>query len=109
MMDPEVKQAWIAALRSGKYKQARYKLKARNGAMCCLGVLADLQGKEWVWDATDQEYVDFDGTSDVREIQKAGVKPVAARQLAEMNDGAPGIGGKRYSFPEIADWIEKNL
>jgi hypothetical protein len=29
-MDPEIKAKWIAALRSGKYKQGRNKLRSDN-------------------------------------------------------------------------------
>jgi hypothetical protein len=34
---------WIAALRSGKYKQGR-QLLCKNEHFCCLGVLADISG-----------------------------------------------------------------
>ena len=34
---------WIAALRSGKYKQGR-QLLCNEGRFCCLGVLADISG-----------------------------------------------------------------
>jgi hypothetical protein len=44
-MNPEIKARWVAALRSGEYKQAREKLR-HNGAHCCLGVLCDLFAKE---------------------------------------------------------------
>lgn len=42
-MDPELKQRWVAALRSEGYKQAKNALRSREGeAFCCLGVLCDL-------------------------------------------------------------------
>lgn len=46
-MNPVVKEKWLAALRSGEYKQGRYRLaKRRLGAeeweYCCLGVLCEL-------------------------------------------------------------------
>lgn len=40
-MDPEVKQLWVAALRSGEYPQGKSKLRSSKG-YCCLGVLCDL-------------------------------------------------------------------
>lgn len=50
-LDPELKAKWLAALRSGEYKQGRYCLSTDNG-FCCLGVLCDIVkddvGYEWV-------------------------------------------------------------
>lgn len=45
VMNPEIKQKWITALRSGDYKQGKYRLKQEaNGETChcCLGVLAEM-------------------------------------------------------------------
>lgn len=48
-MDPEVKAAWTAALRSGDYKQCREQLhEADSDQYCCLGVLCDLAVKAGV-------------------------------------------------------------
>ena len=44
-MNPEVKQKWIDALRSGKYEQGSEKLRSVTG-YCCLGVLCDLYAQE---------------------------------------------------------------
>jgi hypothetical protein len=44
-MNPEIKQKWIAALRSGEYKQGKGGLRNTEG-YCCLGVLCDLHAKE---------------------------------------------------------------
>lgn len=43
-MNPEVKAQWVAALRSGQYRQAKESLR-KNGNHCCLGVLCDLFAK----------------------------------------------------------------
>lgn len=41
----EHRRLWVEALRSGKYKQARRRLKnPRTGAMCCLGVACEISG-----------------------------------------------------------------
>lgn len=45
MMNDEIKKKWIAALRSGEYKQGNSVLK-REDDFCCLGVLCDLHRKE---------------------------------------------------------------
>jgi hypothetical protein len=38
ILDPNIKAAWIAALRSGKYIQGKEALE-KDGCNCCLGVL----------------------------------------------------------------------
>lgn len=49
-MNHEIKQAWLDALRSGKYKQGKERLCRINDEQekeyCCLGVLCDLAVKE---------------------------------------------------------------
>lgn len=40
-MKKEIADMWISALKSGEYKQGKYKLRKGN-AFCCLGVLCDL-------------------------------------------------------------------
>lgn len=53
-MNKEIKGKWIAALKSGKYKQAIGGLKSDNG-YCCLGVLCDIVNPEG-WARDDLEY-----------------------------------------------------
>ncbi len=48
---------WVAGLRSGKYQQAKSKLKNTHGdgiAMCCLGVACDISGRG-AWE--DEDYL----------------------------------------------------
>ena len=40
-MNKEVKDKWVAALKSGKYKQGRGQLNGESG-YCCLGVLTEV-------------------------------------------------------------------
>jgi hypothetical protein len=40
-MKPEIKEQWVAALRSGEFKQGRGSLR-KGDLFCCLGVLTDL-------------------------------------------------------------------
>lgn len=54
-MYKDIKDKWIAALRSGKYKQGRIRLRQRNVVSglethCCLGVLCDITAPE-LWQA----------------------------------------------------------
>jgi hypothetical protein len=67
-MNPEIKQKWVDALRSGEYQQGRNSLRNGNG-FCCLGVLCDLYSKEnnksWTrYDADQEVYVPFDELRD---------------------------------------------
>lgn len=54
-MNPQVKVKWLQALRSGDYRQGKYRLKGEGGSFCCLGVLCDVYSKDdegkgqWEW------------------------------------------------------------
>lgn len=58
-MNPQVKVKWLHALRSGEYRQGRYRLKGEGGGFCCLGVLCDVYSKDdegkgrWEWKPKD--------------------------------------------------------
>lgn len=43
-MKPDVKAQWVAALRSGEYKQGQHYLRF-NDSFCCLGVLCNLHAQ----------------------------------------------------------------
>lgn len=47
-MNQEIKAKWVAALRSGEYKQGKTYLQNRDNTFCCLGVLCDLARKAGV-------------------------------------------------------------
>lgn len=47
-MNPEIKQRWIAALKSGEYVQGFNHLKNNDGSFCCLGVLCELARQDGV-------------------------------------------------------------
>ena len=108
-MDQEIKIKWVEALKSGKYKQGRGQLRSLNNEFCCLGVLADITECNWETEEdggycyktknpdsglfeTHSCYVPFDFLS--FKVQK---------ELTDLNDYHAS------SFPEVADWIEKNL
>lgn len=112
-MKKEVKKKWVAALRSGKYKQAKGALRSRNG-YCCLGVLCDLYLKEkkekWVRVESQNYYKIGEDESAVlpREVMKwaglTSVNPEAGPyHLAHWNDDG------HVAFPEIADIISAKL
>lgn len=110
-MNRALKEKWLKALRSGKYKQGTRLLRYGDDGdkFCCLGVLCDIQGRRWRQNkkpfagysiVTEGEF-DATGTKDTRLLQDVGGHFYAV-ELMDMNDG-----GK--SFDQIADWIEENL
>ena len=102
-MKTDIKKRWLKALRSGKYRQTRGKLKSRNGSFCCLGVLCDIQDAQWEWDGI--MYGVLGNVALPPEKFCAGIQSLG--ELSELNDGTSGH--KKHSFSQIADYIEKNL
>lgn len=96
-MDAELKAKWIAALRSGEFKQTRGYLKDDAG-YCCLGVLCKVQGADFSkLVLKDISLRGFDGGTTLED----------RRRLADMNDGRDGHS--EHSFAQIADFIETKL
>jgi len=58
-MKKEIADRWVAALRSGKYKQGQYHLNDGNGNYCCLGVLCELAKEDGI--VTSSKFKLFDG------------------------------------------------
>jgi hypothetical protein len=105
MMKPDLKEKWLAALRSGDYRQAKTALRTDENEFCCLGVLCDVfDQKQWSrdeesfgdWSFRTPEAYDY---PDAWTHRATGLISEQGRYLAEMNDA-----GK--SFADIADWIE---
>jgi hypothetical protein len=106
-MNKELKAKWVAALRSGEFKQCRQQLvDPVTGGMCCLGVLRhvmspgsyeSLNGQGKMLAESVAHGLGFRMTDSDR--ANAGF---VITELSEQNDG-----GK--SFAEIADFIEANL
>lgn len=124
-LKPEVKEKWVAALRSGEYKQGRGCLHNKNNAFCCLGVLSDISGlgrwtpldevsgnfrsyetakhkssgfllpEVWEWAVVDSRK----GTATRHSLWVGGSK---RENIASLND-------RGKSFAEIADLIEEHL
>jgi hypothetical protein len=107
----EIAARWVAALRSGEYKQTRGKLR-RTDSFCCLGVLCDVYRKDvggsWV-DREAHAYfaaTDFDASPFCAPLSVerwAGLTDADTSKYADtMNDE------NRESFAEIADAIERD-
>lgn len=90
-MDKKIKDKWIKALRSGRYKQIQGRLHD-NGAYCCLGVLCRVQ---------KIPLAKFDGLSIPDEKHQAGLSAKFINTLVRMNDN------KLKSFEQIANHIER--
>ena len=117
-LDPEKKAKWLKALRSGRYTQGRAKLRKKVSKgkyeYCCLGVYANVCGVDWKpifnyfgeqieaytvdleykgsWTVPDGQYIPFEMIP--LQIQ---------RVLSSKNDTY------KWSFKQIADWIEEKL
>lgn len=118
MMNPEIKANWLAALRSGKYRQGTHRLrtkciKSNEESFCCLGVLVDIAWpNEWkyicntyglkdIWSNTDEFF--FEASLSPTKLNEAKLTKEQQSELVALNDI------RRASFAEIADYIEKNL
>lgn len=117
-MNKEIKQQWLAALRSGEYEQGQEQLRSMDDKFCCLGVLCDLHAKATGNTWTEQEedynfsYEDFPEVlpSVVQEWAGLPANTGAAlyateagfRELTALNDGG-------YTFEQLATLIEKQL
>lgn len=105
-MDPEIKAKWVAALRSGKYKQGRGRLRSGD-EFCCLGVLCDIVYPQG-W--TLSVFTDTTGSTDLyyltpNVLRQVGMQEKFMMLLGQMNDGQ--TFGTPSTFNEIADVIEK--
>ena len=110
-MNPELKTKWIEALRSGKYKQGKSRLKNADETMCCLGVLCDLMNGEWAKTKVNGNpaFTYYYGTEAIGDTLSLGIAREVGLEckdrvkVAQMNDN------ENKTFAEIADWIQENL
>jgi hypothetical protein len=133
-MNPEIRAQWIAALRSGEYKQARGMLTERTedgDKHCCLGVLCQLAveagvvGEAKVTPSTPWQ-LSYEGSTSLlpRSVAEwAGLDAVVGAivvvdgervSLPQLNDGNREIrhllvNVEPFTFEQIADVIEANL
>lgn len=105
-MEKEIKDKWVKALRSGEYKQGSGQLFCNvNNSYCCLGVLCKItevpmhEDRYFTFD-DGQHYYATISTSFQKSV---GLSYEQTDELIIMNDS------KKYSFHEIANYIEENL
>lgn len=123
-MNPEVKEKWLAALRSGNYAQGKGVLREGDG-FCCLGVLCDVAINEgvlspWTQNSITRSWKCGDDNSD----EGYAITPRAVQTWARIDetgtfredhtDENPGCltmlnDFAGYNFAQIADVIEEYL
>lgn len=126
-MDPEWKAKWVAALRSGEYRQGKMQLTKvhPDGSMdcCCLGVLCEITGTPSITTGLGNRQYGYGGMDTLQEMFlpfetaiKVGINPDTMPNtpcgfLANRNDGKMDTSGTtiKWDFNAIADWIEANL
>jgi hypothetical protein len=115
-MNPVIKQAWIAALLSGDYRQVRGMLADIEGGRCALGVLADLGVEAEQVERTVGTVKDTDGKLVTAYLYNghefalpevvlywAGLTYQEVNRIGRLND----VVG--MTLPAIAAWIEARL
>ena len=116
-MDKKIAKKWVAALRSGDYKQAKGQLRTSDNSFCCLGVLCNLH-------AEDHPKIAREQTDPIRYISQKDILPDAVCSWSGMESKAGyayniKIGTREYTtlaeandagatFEQIANWIEKH-
>lgn len=103
-MNAELKTKWLEALRSGKYKQGRGRLR-QGDEFCCLGVLCDISGLgEWIGEVETKGY-------SFKEDIRYGTLPrhMVPELSCKTSNSLTGMNDSGKSFAEIADYIEENL
>lgn len=110
-MNPEIKEKWLAALKSGQYKRGEGFLRQKaltdetQTLYCCLGVLCDLHQQitdEGRWEELGEGEVPFykiHGTSSCSDT----VLPFPVTKWAEIN----GVSGNFVPDDEDREKLEK--
>jgi hypothetical protein len=113
-MNPQIKQKWVSALRSGEYQQTKGRLR-KEDKFCCLGVLCDLYGKE--------NNVEWEPSTHYKNAyvfqDMATILPLSVMKWVGVGEGNPLVNDGDSSlaelndngttFNEIANLIEEQL
>jgi hypothetical protein len=109
-MKADVKEKWIAALRSGKYRQDLAFLHPFPDGFCCLGVLCDVVNNGRWRAVGNDEFFSYRGPQNYESscvvpcdlADELELTSAQQQKLSRMNDDG-------VSFEVIADYIERNL
>ncbi len=110
-MKREIKEQWVAALRSGEYKQGRT-YRHRDMDFCCLGVLCDLHSKATgtPWQPATSGVFTYGGNTDVLPFEvTAWAGLLGGDPKLGSNESAVSLNDGGASFAQIADLIEAHL
>lgn len=129
-MNPEIKERWVAKLRSGDYAQTDGRLADSSG-FCCLGVLCEVAVEDGILikvedpaESDDVEKTVYKYLDKVEGYGSVAVLPDAVVEWAGLPYYNPYVKVEesnpempisdvnddlKYSFSQIADLIEKQL
>jgi hypothetical protein len=117
-MDRVLRDKWVAALRSGEYVQGQGALCEQPPGspklFCCLGVLADVAGKEWLNARGNPRIFGVESSDDSLNplrtgslgdelLAEFGLTDSQQNQLIDLNDSSG------WPFSDIANWVEREL
>lgn len=115
-MRKELGQRWVAALRSGKFRQGKRALR-EGDTYCCLGVLCELAVADGAIraerEANGAYY--YDGSSGLPSSATAswaGMRTNDGSHLEELRIEGESLASRNdrgATFAEIADIIERNI
>ena len=110
-MNHAIAKQWVAALRSGQYKQTTGAL--RNGdSFCCLGVLCNLHAiahpKIARKEVSTAIYLGMGGALPYEVRTWAGMF-TKTRRIPDLNETLASLNDDGSTFDEIAAVIEKNV
>lgn len=95
-MNPQVKDIWLAALRSGHFAKGENKLhNAQDNTYCCLGVLCVLADEAGI----EMEY-NVDGDGDGCWDGECSVLPDKVVQWADLTDDTPELDARLLTAQE---------
>lgn len=122
LKDADLKKEWVEELRSGRFKQGRERLKTAphrrpEPEYCCLGVLGEILCRrgmaEWSPVTSGHScglrpvgaplHMNAYGDLPATLANEIGLDPEVEQELIRYNDG------EKWSFEQIADFIEENL
>lgn len=112
-MDQAIAKKWVAALRSGKYKQGHGQLRKDN-RFCCLGVLCDLapiSAGSWRRKAATGDYLyDWNtGGLTIKVLEWASMSTLYPAGFIDSTcDTLMHLNDSGKTFVEIADIIERH-
>jgi hypothetical protein len=108
-MELELKNRWVAELRSGNYKQGQTVLRTADNKFCCLGVFCDIVDpvawREDRWNGQQCVYAHALQPASRSQflspetLDKYGMPDILHSMLQHLNDTG-------HSFVQIAEYIE---